>query len=52
MNTNNIDINPDWTVFDTPLPPRTPTDPQATEMKKAIKKRIAENRLKEKKLKG
>lgn len=53
MNMSNTDIDPvDWTVFDKPLPPGTPVDPKEVEMKKAIAERIAENRLKEKKLKG
>lgn len=34
----------DWTVFDTPLPPGTPEDPQAIAIQKEYERRVAENR--------
>lgn len=54
MNTSNIDISSpvDWSCFNIPLPPGTSVNPQVVEMKRIIKEQIAENRLKEKKIKG
>lgn len=41
---------PDQTVFDTPLPEGVKEDPRDIKMREDIKKRIAENRKKEKEI--